>query len=108
MVHEDYDGPLPTGTVIKTKSDFPLIFLRTQTFAFNADKLSDGIRRQARIYGAWQAVDLPSEKDPQAIIEWTMEHSTRYPETNALIEEAAKTYTAAVHKQTFDYVYNFL
>lgn len=108
VVHEDYDGPLPTGTVIKTKSDFPLIFLRTQSFAFNADKLSDGIRRQARIYGAWQAVDLPSEKDPQAIIKWTMRHSTRYPETKTLMEEAAKTYTAAVHKQTFDYVYNFL
>ena len=46
IVHEDYNGPMPEGTVIETKSDFPLIFLRTQTFAFNDDKLSDGIRRQ--------------------------------------------------------------
>jgi len=108
VIHEDYDGALPQGTVIKTKSDFPLIFLRTQSFAFNEDKLSDGIRRQARIYGPWEAVDLPSEKDPQAIIKWTMEHSTRYPETTSLMEKAGKIYTAAVHKETFDYVYNFL
>ena len=66
LVHEDYDGPMPKGTVIKTKSDFPLVFLRTQTFAFNADKLSDGIRRQAKVYGAWEAVDLPSEPEDPA------------------------------------------
>lgn len=108
VIHEAYKGPMPDGTVIKTKSDFPLIFLRTQSFAFNEDKLSDGIRRQARIHGAWQAVDLPSEKDPHAIIKWTMEHSTRYPETKLLMEEAAKTYNAEVHKKTFEYVYKYL
>ena len=68
VIQEDYNGPMPEGTVIKTKSNFPLIFLRTQTFAFNEDKLADGIRRQARIYGAWQDIELPNEKDPQAII----------------------------------------
>lgn len=108
VVHEDYKGKLPNGTVIKTKSDFPLIFLRTQTFAFNADKLSDGIRRHAKIYGAWQHVDLPNEKDPQAIIRWTLEHSTRYPETKDLIEQAARTHTAAVHKKAFNYIFKYL
>ncbi len=108
IVHEDYNGPMPEGTVIKTKSDFPLVFLRTQSFAFSDDKLADGIRRQARIYGAWQAVDQPNEKDPQAIIAWTMQHSTRYPETAEFMEKAAQSYTAEVHKQTFDYVFDYL
>jgi len=108
VIREDYNGPIPEGTVIKTKSDFPLIFVRTQSFAFNDDKLADAIRRPARCYGAWEHVDLPSEKDPQAIIKWTMKHSKRYPETKRLMEQAAKTYTAEVHKKTFDYVYNFL
>ena len=108
VVHEDYKGPMPKGTVIKTKSDFPLIFLRTQSFAFNEDKLADGIRRQARIYGAWQFVDLPSEKDPQAIITWTIKHSKAYEKTKKLMEESVKTYTAERHKQTFKYVYDFL
>jgi hypothetical protein len=108
FVHEDYTGPMPEGTVIETKSDFPLVFLRTQTFAFNEDKLSDGIRRQARIHGAWQAVDLPNEKDPQAIIKWTMKHSTRYPETKDLLEKAAKNYTAETHANTFKYIFSFL
>lgn len=108
VIHEDYDGPMPEGEVIKTKSNFPLIFLRTQTFAFNEDKLSDGIRRQARISGAWQQVDLPNEKDPQAIISWTIDNSKRYPETKKLIEQAAKTYTSTVHKETFENIKAFL
>jgi hypothetical protein len=108
VVREDYKGPMPKGTVIKTKSNFPLIFLRTQSFAFNEDKLADSIRRQAKIHGAWQHIDLPNEKDPQAIIRWTMDNSIRYPETKTLMQKAAKTYSAKVHKETFDYVYDFL
>ena len=108
LIHEDYKGPLPDGTAIRTKSDFPLVFLRTQSFAFNDDRLADGIRRQARVHGAWQAVELPNEKDPQAIIRWTMKHSKRYPETAGLLEKAAATYTAEVHKKTFDYIYRYL
>ena len=108
FVREDYKGPTPEGVLIRTKSDFPLVFLRTQTFAFNADKLSDGIRRQAKIYGAWQAVELPNIKDPQAIIAWTIKHSKRYKQTDKLISKAAKTYDASTHKQTFDYLYKYL
>lgn len=108
IIREDYQGSLPEGTIIKTKSDFPLIFLRTQTFAFNDDKLADGIRRQARVYGVWQAVDLPNEKDPQAIIKWTMDHSIRYPQTRELITSAAKTYTADIHQKTFNIIFDFL
>jgi hypothetical protein len=108
VVREDYKGALPEGTLIKTKSDFPLIFLRTQTFAFNQDKLSDGIRRQAKIHGAWQHVDLPNEKDPQAIIKWTIDHTLPYPQTEKLMVEASKTHTAEVHKETFEYVFKYL
>lgn len=108
VIHEDYTGSIPKGTIIKTKSDFPLIFLRTQTFSFNEDKLSDGIRQQARIYGAWQNVDFPNENNPQEIIEWTIKHSKRYSETLNLIEQAATSYTADVHKKTFEHIFNFL
>jgi hypothetical protein len=108
IVREDYTGPLPKGTVIRTKSNFPLVFLRTQTFAFNEDKLADGIRRQARVNGAWEEVDLPNEKDPQAIIQWTIDHSLPYPETRGLMEAAAAGYTAEQHKATFNYVFNYL
>jgi hypothetical protein len=108
IVQEDYQGAISKGSVIRTKSDFPLIFLRTQSFTFNQDKLADGIRRQARIHGAWQAVDLPSEKDPQAIIKWTIKHAKSYPETKALMEQAAKSYDVDTHKETFDYIYNYL
>lgn len=107
IVHEDHDGPMPEGTVVRTKSLFPLVFPRTQSFAFNADRLADGIRRQARIHGAWQAVDLPNVKAPRAVIRWTIEHATPYPETAELMKQAARTCTADVHKAAFDEIYGF-
>ena len=108
IIREDYKGPIPEGTVIRTKSNFPLVFLRTQSFAFNKDKLADAIRRQARVYGAWENIPLPNEKDPQAIIKWTIENSLPYSDTRDLLRKAANSYDSAVHKKTFDYVYKFL
>jgi len=108
LIHEDFKGKLPEGTVIRTKSNFPFVFIRTQSFAFNEDKLADSIRRQARIYGVWESIDLPNTKDPQAIIKWTIINSKPYQKTKKLMSEAAKIYTPAVHKETFEYLKKFL
>lgn len=108
LIHEDYEGILPQGTVIKTKSNFPFVFIRTQSFNFNEDKLADAIRRQSRIYGLWEAIDLPNPKDPQAVIDWSIANSKPYPETKALMDEAARIYTPEVHKETFEDLKVFL
>jgi hypothetical protein len=108
LIHEDYKGVLPKGTVIRTKSNFPFVFIRTQSFAFNEDKLADSIRRQARIYGAWESVELPNTQDPQAIIKWTIANSKPYPKTQKLMSDAASTYAPKVHKETFEYLKEFL
>jgi hypothetical protein len=108
LVHEDYKGKLPKGTVIKTTSNFPFIFLRTQSFDFNNDKLADSIRRQARIYGLWESPDLPNTKDTTALIQWVIDNSKQYKQTKKLIKEAAKTYTPQVHAKTFEHLKAFL
>jgi hypothetical protein len=108
LAHEDYKGRLPKGKVIRTKSNFPFVFIRTQSFAFNEDKLADSIRRQARIYGIWESVDLPNPRDTQALIRWTIANSKPYPETKRLMSEAAKIYTPKKHKVTFGYLKEFL
>lgn len=108
LVHEDYKGKLPKGTVIKTTSNFPFIFIRTQSFSFNNDKLANSIRHEARIYGLWEAVELPNPKDTIALIKWTIANSKPYPQTKALMAEAAKIYTPAVHKKTFENLKAFL
>lgn len=108
LIREDYAGPLPDGTVIRTKSNFPFVFIRTQSFAFNDDKLADTIRRQARVSGAWQEVDLPNPKDTQALIDWTIANGLPYAKTEALMADAARNYTPAVHKQTFEHLKAFL
>ena len=108
LIREDYAGPLPEGTVIRTKSNFPFVFIRTQSFAFNADQLADAIRRQSRVSGAWQPVDLPNPKDTLALISWTVANGMPYAETKDLMAEAARTFTPAVHKQTFENLKAFL
>ena len=62
------------------------MFLRTQSFNFNDDKLADTIRRQVRISGSWQAVDLPNPKDPQAVIRWCIANSEPYSQTGDLMK----------------------
>lgn len=108
LVHEDYKGKLPEGKVIKTTSNFPFVFLRTQSFAFNEDKLADGIRHQAKMYGLSGKVKLPNTKDPIALINWTIENSKPYNLTKKLMDKAAKDYTPTVHKQTFENIKQFL
>ncbi len=108
LVKEDYRGPMPKGTVIKTKSNFPFVFIRTQSFAFNDDKLADTIRRSARIHGVFQKVDLPNAKDPRAIIKWSIDNSIPYEGTKELMAKAAAEYTAPVHQAAFKHLEAFL
>ena len=108
IVHESYKGKLPQGTVVKTKSNFPFVFLRTQSFAFNEDKLADVIRHHARITGISETIDLPNVADTQALIQWTIDNELAYPQTKELMAEAARKYTPAMHKEAYDYLAAFV
>ena len=108
LVHEDYKGKLPKGTVIKTTSNFPFIFIRTQSFDFNDDKLASSLRHEARMYGLWEPVKLPNIKDTQVLIQWTIDNSKPYKQTKKLMLNAAKNYTPAMHKETFENLKAFL
>jgi len=101
LVHEDYQGELPSGTVIKTKSFFPFVFLRTQSFDFNNDKLADAIRHQAKIYGVKDTVDLPNTANPQEVLSWTYQHETHYSKSDELMQQAIKNYDAKKHSQAY-------
>ncbi len=108
LVHEDYKGKLPKGTIVKTTSNFPFIFVRTQSFNFNNDKLANSIRHEARMYGLREAVELPNPKDTHALIQWTIDNSKPYKQTKDLMAKAAKIYTPAMHKETFENLKGFL
>ena len=108
LIHQDYKGKVPEGTVVKVNCNFPFIFMRTQSFAFNEDKLANMIRHQARIYGAWQMPDLPKTQDTKSVIQWVIDNSNLYKQTDDLMKEAAKTYSMDVHKQTFENLKAFL
>ncbi len=108
LAHVDYEGDMPEGQVVKTNSYFPFVFIRTQSFAFNEDQKADGIRRQSRITGTTGDLELPDPEETQAMIRWTIEYSSPYPETEALMAEAARIYTPEIHKATFESLKAFL
>jgi len=108
IIREDYKGKLPKGTVVKTKSNFPFVFLRTQSFAFNNDKLADAIRHEAHITGVSEPIDLPNVADTQALIQWTIDNKLPYPQSKDLMAEAAKKYTPEKHKEAYDYLAAFV
>jgi len=108
LVHADYDGEVPDCPLIKTTSLFPYVFIRTQSFAFNADATADRIRRESVISGETSEIELPDPTDTLGLIAWTIANSGRYPQTADLIAEAAASYTPAIHKETFEDVKAFL
>jgi hypothetical protein len=108
LIHQNYKGKVPEGTVVKVNCSFPFIFMRTQSFAFNEDKLASTIRRAARISGAWQMPELPKKQDTKAIVQWVIDNSVPYKQTKKFMSDAAKTYSMDVHKETFDNVKGFL
>jgi len=108
LVHKDYKGRLPEGKVIRTASNFPFVFIRTQSFNFNNDRLANSIRHEARMYGLWEPILLPNPKDTLALIQWTIDNSKPYRKTRKLMKKAAKMYTPTLHKETFENLKAFL
>lgn len=108
LIKEDYSGDIPKGTVIKTKSNFPYIFIRTQSFAQDEDSEGDQLRRKVTISGSSASVAAPSLNDPQAIISWSNENSLPYAETRSLLTKAAGSYTNKIHKGTIAYLEQYV
>jgi len=108
IVHENYKGKLPEGKVVKTKSNFPFVFLRTQSFDFNNDKLANAIRHEATINGISEPIALPDVADTQALIQWTIDNKLAYKKTKKVMAEAAKNYTPAAHKEAYKYLAAFV
>ena len=109
IAHVDYEGELPEGKeVIRTNAMFPFVFLRTQSFEITGEKKADDIRRMASMEGAAGEKDVVDLSDTRAIIQYVIDNNKSYPETEALMAEAAKSYTPEVHKEAFENTKAFL
>ncbi len=109
VAHVDYDGELPEAkAVIRTNSLFPFVFLRTQSFEITGEEKADQIRRQASIEGEVGEKDDVNLDSTQDIIKYVIEKSLPYPQTEALMAEAAEKYTPEVHKATFESIKAFM
>jgi len=109
IAHVDYEGVLPEGKeVIRTNAMFPFVFLRTQSFEITGEKKADDIRRMASMEGTAGEKDVVDLSDTRAIIQYVIDNNKSYPETEALMAEAAKSYTPEVHKETFENIKAFL
>jgi len=109
IAHMDYEGELPEGkAVIRTHAKFPFVFLRTQSFEITGEEKADKIRRQARIEGTVGEKDVVDLSDTRAIIQYVIDNNNPYPQTEALMKEAAEKYSPEVHKETFESIKAFM
>jgi hypothetical protein len=109
IAHVDYEGELPKAkAVIRTNAMFPFVFIRTQTFEVTGEKKADDIRRLASIDGTAGENDLVDPENTQALIKYVIANNIPYPQTEALMAEAAEKYTPEVHKATFESVKAFM
>lgn len=109
IAHVDYKGKLPEGkAVIRTNALFPFVFIRTQSFDTKGDEKGDQIRRNASIEGHAGERDVINLAKTRDIIQYVIDNNKHYPQTKAMMAEAAKSYTPKVHEATFDNVKNFL
>jgi len=109
IAHVDYEGELPEGkAVIRTNAMYPFVFLRTQSFEITGEKKADDIRRMASIEGTAGEKDVVDLSDTRAIIQYVIDNNNPYPQTEALMAKAAKSYTPEVHKETFENIKAFL
>ena len=109
IAHVDYAGELPEGkAVIRTSALFPFVFVRTQSFDTKGDEKGDQIRRRASIEGNAGEKDDVNLEDTRAIIQYVIDNNKHYPQTEALMAEAAEKYTSEVHKSTFENIKAFM
>ncbi len=109
IAHVDYDGVLPEGkAVIRTNAMFPFVFLRTQSFEITGEQKADEIRRMASIEGMVGEKDVVNLENTQEIIQYVIDNNKSYPQTEALMAEAAEKYTPEIHKATFENLKAFL
>ena len=109
LAHVDYEGDLPEGdAVIRTNAMFPFVFLRTQSFDIEGEKKADEIRRTASIDGTAGEKDLVDPEDTQGLIKYVIANNNPYPQTEALMAEAAEKYTPEVHKAAFESIKAFM
>lgn len=108
LVKEDYSGELPKGTVVKTKSNFPYIFIRTQSFSQDEDREGDALRRKVTITASTGKITPPALNNPQAIITWSNANSLPYAETRSLLTKAESSYSAKIHKGTIAYLQRYI
>ncbi|MFC2125738.1 DUF1254 domain-containing protein [Bacteroidota bacterium] len=109
IAHVNYDGELPEGkAVIRTNSMYPFVFLRTQSFDIEGEEKADNIRRQASIEGTVSDPDKVNLESTTDIIQYVIDNSIPYPQTEALMAEAAEKYTPEIHEATFESIKAFM
>ena len=109
IAHVDYKGELPKGkAVIRTNAMFPFVFLRTQSFEITGEEKADQIRRQASIEGTAGTPDKVNLESTTDVIKYVIANNIPYPQTKALMAEAAEKYTPEVHAATFESIKTFM
>ncbi|WNC70535.1 DUF1254 domain-containing protein [Thalassotalea psychrophila] len=101
FVRYDYKGEVPAGTVIKSRGDYPHVFVRTQ--AFNSSELENVKKIQDKITLKGVVGSISVKNDDY--LQFTINSHDVYDENSGLLESLSQTYTQADHAKIREYLY---
>ncbi|WP_028863454.1 DUF1254 domain-containing protein [Psychromonas aquimarina] len=101
FIHEDWQGEVPAGKVIKTRSTYPHLFIRTQVKSIDQSGYTAAYAVQNKIQITGLSKTLQAEDD---LIKFTLDSHSAYPKNKALLESMIGNYDSGVHQEMFKYI----
>lgn len=103
FVRYDYNGDIPEGTVIRSRGDYPHLFVRTQ--AFNSAELANVAKIQNKITLKGVVDSISAEDDNY--LQFTLDSHDVYEQNTGLLKSVVNTYTKETHAKMRAYLYRW-
>lgn len=96
FVRHDYQGPIPDGKVIESRSDYPHLFIRTQV------KTQDDLKNTLAIQKEIKLTGKVGELEYENAIQFTLDTHDVYPQNEGILAEAVN-YDSEDHQAMFQW-----
>jgi hypothetical protein len=103
FVRHDFKGKVPEGTIIKSRGDYPHVFIRTQVFddadIVNVKKIQD----QIKLGGVVGSISISNKN----YVQFTIDTHDVYQENAGLLASVSQTYSKEEHAEIRAYLYDW-
>jgi len=103
FVRHDYTGEVPQGTVIKSRGDYPHVFIRTQVYDATDIGNVTKIQSQIKLDGVVDSITVKNKN----YVQFTLDSHDVYKQNTGLLTSVANTYSPKEHAEIRAYLYDW-